>query len=277
MNIRANSCPSIMNPALLQKITPVVLTFNEEANLRRNLDSLPWAERVVIVDSGSTDATEAIARSYRNVTWRTRPFDSFRAQWEYAIHWTDIATEFVLALDCDMEVSAKLREEIAVGFLKGNYDGGLMPIDYRYHGRSLAGSICPPQIRIFRRDAVKVTQVDHGHKFEVAGPVYRFRNRLIHDDRKSLERWVESQLRYQRENEVELRNGHRGRARDYARRLGLMPPIIGMLAYLRAGGPFKGAAAARYAYERMTTESLLAVRLMDARLRRTDVGGQRSR
>jgi glycosyltransferase involved in cell wall biosynthesis len=257
-----------MNATRLKQITPVVLTFDEEANLRRNLDSLQWAERVVIVDSGSTDATEAIARSYANVTWHTRPFDSFRAQWEYAIHQTDITSEYILALDADMEVSAKLREEIVGGFLDGNYDGGLMPIDYRYYGRSLAGSICPPQIRIFRRDAVKVTQLNHGHKFEVAGPVYRFRNRLIHDDRKSLERWVEAQLRYQRENEAELRNGHRRRVRDYARRMGLMPPIIGLLAYLRAGGPFKGAAAARYAYERMTTESLLAVRLIDARLQR---------
>ncbi len=265
-----------MNSTSLKQITPVVLTFNEEVNLRRNLDSLPWAERIVIVDSGSTDQTEAIAQSYSNVTWHTRAFDSFRQQWEHAIHQTDITTESVLALDADMTVSAKLLEEIVGAFRRGNYDGGLMPIDYRYYGRSLAGSICPPQIRIFRRDAVKVTQLNHGHKFEVGGPVYRFRNRLIHDDRKSLERWIESQLRYQKENETELRNGHRGRARDYARRLGLMPPIIGLLAYLRAGGPFKGAAAARYAYERMTSESILAVRLLDARLRRTEVGGQRS-
>ncbi len=220
-----------MNSTSLKQITPVVLTFNEEVNLRRTLDSLHWAERIVVLDSGSTDQTEAIARSYSGVDWRTRPFDNFRSQWEHTFHQTDITTEYVLALDADMEVS-------------------------------------PAQIRIVRRGEVKVTQLNHGHKFEVGGPVYRFRNRLIHDDRKSLERWIESQLRYQKENEAELANGHRGRARDYARRMGLMPPIIGVLAYLRAGGPFKGAAAARYAYERMTSEGILAVRLMDARLRR---------
>src|SRR5260370_4551941 len=165
-----------MNLESLKHTTPIVLNFNEEANLRRNLDSLLWAERVVIVDSGSTDETEEIARSYSNVTWHTRPFDSFRAQWQYALDQTSISTEYVLALDADMEVSAKLLEEIAGVFLKGNYDGGMMPIDYRYYGRSLAGAICPPQIRIFRGDAVKVTQLNHGHKFAVAGPVYRFRN-----------------------------------------------------------------------------------------------------
>src|SRR5712692_9909832 len=79
-----------MNSTSLKQITPVVLTLNEEANLRRNLDSLHWADRVAIVDSGSTDQTEAIARSYPNVTWHTQRFDSFRAQWEYAIHQTEI-------------------------------------------------------------------------------------------------------------------------------------------------------------------------------------------
>jgi hypothetical protein len=91
---------------------------------------------------------------------------------------------------------------------------------------------------------------------------------LIHDDRKPLDRWVKAQLDYQRRNESELSNGGRGRARDYLRKLGVMPPLMGALAYVRAGGPFKGAAAARYAYERMATESILAIRLMNQRIKR---------
>ena len=57
-----------------------------------------------------------------------------------------------------------------------------------------------------------------------------------------------------------------------------MPPIIGTLAYLKAGGPFRGAAAARYAYERAVAEGLLAIRLMDARLRdqKSEIRSQRS-
>jgi hypothetical protein len=64
-----------------------------------------------------------------------------------------------------------------------------------------------------------------------------------------------------------LQNGGAHGLKDRLRRLGVMPPLMGALAYLRAGGPLSGAAAARYAYERMTAESLLAIRLMDDRIK----------
>lgn len=258
----------------LQNITPVILAYDEEPNIARTLGSLKWAQRVFVLDSGSHDGTESICRSFVNVSWRMRAFDSFKDQWEHALHNLGITTDYLLALDADMEVPAKLVDEIGAHFLKGKYNGGLMAFDYRYFGQSLAGSICPPQMRLFRRDAVQVTQQNHGHKFAVEGNVHRFRSRLIHDDRKPLERWVESQLRYLKDNELALTNGNGRGARGYLRKLGLMPPAIGLLAYIRAGGPFKGAAAARYAYERMTAESMLAIRLMDSRLRHQSESSQ---
>src|SRR5260370_18992965 len=129
-----------MNSTSLKQITPVVLTFDEEVNLRRTLDSLHWAERIVLLDSGSTDQTEAIARSYSSVDWHIRPFDNFRSQWEHTIHQTDIATEYVLALDADMEVSARLLEEIVGGFLKGDYHGGVDPLGFCFYGPFVGGS-----------------------------------------------------------------------------------------------------------------------------------------
>ena len=255
-----------MSATSLKTITPVVLTFDEEANLRRNLDSLRWAERVVVVDSGSTDATESIAKEFPNVAWHVRQFDKHLAQWEYGIRETGITTDYVLALDADMQVSESFLHELENEFPCGQAMGGVAPFEYRYHGRALSGSLCPPQLRLFQRSKVSITQPDHTQSFSVDGSVYRFKSRLVHDDRKPIERWVASQLAYQQLNEQGLSNGGRRRWRDQLRRMGLMPPIIGVLAYLRAGGPFKGAAAARYAYERMTTESILALRLMDARL-----------
>lgn len=124
----------------------------------------------------------------------------------------------------------------------------------------------PPQLRLFRRSEVRVNQPDHTQHFDVDGEKYQFKAALVHDDRKPLERFVASQLSYQLLNERELANGGRRRFRDHLRKLGLMPPIAAVLAYFRAGGPFHGAAAARYAYERAVCESLLAIRLLNRRL-----------
>lgn len=250
-------------------ITPLVLTYNEEPNIVRTLNALRWASRVVVLDSGSTDATERIARSYENVSWQMRPFDNHRAQWEYGIHRTGIETEYVLSLDADYEVPPEFVEELAQAFMPGGFDGGLTAFTYSFYGHPLSGSVYPSQYRVFKRSAVRVSQLGHTQVFEVEGSTYNFRTRLIHDDRKPLERWVSSQLAYQVLNEEILASGGR-RWRDHLRRFAIMPPVMALLAYFRAGGPFRGAAAARYAYERAVCESLLAIRVLNARMRQGD-------
>jgi glycosyltransferase involved in cell wall biosynthesis len=256
-----------MTDLSLEPITPVVLTYNEDTNIGRTLDSLRWAADVVVVDSGSTDETESIARSFPNVRWHVRPFDTHLAQWSYGISETQVATEYILALDADMQVTPSFVEELQKTFLPGRVAGGITPFEYRYHGHALLGSLCPPQLRLFRRAEVSVAQPDHTQRFSIAGEAYRFRSALIHDDRKPIERWVNAQLAYRLLNDKDLSNGGRRRFRDRLRHAGVMPPIMGLLAYLRAGGPLSGAAAARYAYERMTAESLLAIGLIDRRLK----------
>ncbi|HXD31057.1 MAG TPA: glycosyltransferase family 2 protein [Pyrinomonadaceae bacterium] len=249
-----------------ETVTPLVLTFNEESNIGRTLDSLQWARRVVIVDSQSTDRTAEIAKSYQNAVLYTREFDKHVNQWNFGIYETGIDTALILTLDADMHVTPELVTEIEQSFIPGNFAGGLIPFDYRYYGHRLRGSLCPPQLRLFKRDAVRVTQPDHTQHFSVDGEVYKFRARLIHDDRKPLERFVASQLAYQVLNDSELANGGRNRLRDHLRKLGVMPPIVGLIAYLKAGGPFYGAAAARYGYERAVCESLLAMRIINRKL-----------
>jgi hypothetical protein len=251
-------------------VTPLVLTYNEEPNIRRTLASLGWAKRVVVLDSLSTDATEAIARSFPNVDWRVRPFDSHRAQWEHGIHHMGITTEFVLALDADMTVPAAFVEEMESSFTNGGYAGGITPFEFRILGRPLAGSIYPAQIRVFKPGDVEVSQHGHTQEFSLRAPLYRFKTPLVHDDRKPLERWVSSQLSYSTLEARRISARRAYRWRDRVRALGLMPLVAGALAYVRAGGPWRGPAALRYAYERAAYECLLAIRLMSSRLEERD-------
>lgn len=252
---------------MLERVTPVILTYNEAPNIGRTLDALCWAKAVVVLDSGSTDETKRIATSFANVKWAERAFDSHQAQWEFAVRETGIDTEYVLALDADMEVTPTFKSELEEKFLPGNFAGGDVRFVYSYYGQALSGSLYPNQIRVFRPRDVKVTQVDHTQHFAVAGDVYSFQSYVIHDDRKSLERWVAAQLSYQVLNDETIsENGGPRRLKYSLRRAGIMPPLVGLLAYLRSGGPFGGAASARYAYERVVCESLLAIRLLNRRL-----------
>ena len=63
--------------AMLSSITPLVLTYNEQANLSRTLERLNWAKEVVVLDSFSKDKTCEIARSHSNVRLIQRVFDTF--------------------------------------------------------------------------------------------------------------------------------------------------------------------------------------------------------
>src|SRR5437016_201602 len=173
----------------LDAVTPLILTFNEEPNIARTLESLRWAARVHVLDSGSTDATEHIARSFPNVHWQQRPFDFHGKQWEYGVRQTGIESRYVLALDADMAVPDGFVEEMTTQFLSGAYAGAITPFEYRYFGRRLWGSLYAPQLRLFETTRVRVTQPGHTQEFHIDGETYHFSAKVIHDDRKPFERW----------------------------------------------------------------------------------------
>ena len=69
---------------MLDNITPVLLTFNEEPNIARTLAHLAWAKDIVVVDSGSTDGTLPTLANFPNVRVFDRRFDSHANQWRFA-------------------------------------------------------------------------------------------------------------------------------------------------------------------------------------------------
>lgn len=243
-------------------VTPVILTYNEEPNIAATLGALSWAERIVVMDSGSTDQTEGIARSYPNVSWFHRGFDTHGAQWRAAIEDTSIATSHILALDADMRPGPGFEEELNI-FLSEHGDGcARISFEYRVLGRALAGSIYPPQIRLFRKDNVRVEQIGHSQAFVAPEPVYHFRSRVIHEDNKPLDRWLRNQVSYASLEANRIQASRRKSFKDRLRILGISPAVWGLYAYGKSGGPFKGAASKAYATERLIFEAILSHNLM---------------
>ena len=92
-------------------ITAIILTWNEERHLARALDSLAFAERVVVVDSGSTDQTTAIAAAH-GAEIVTRAFVSQADQFQWALDTLTIATPWTLRLDADEVIEPDLAENL---------------------------------------------------------------------------------------------------------------------------------------------------------------------
>jgi glycosyltransferase involved in cell wall biosynthesis len=245
-----------------KRITPVLLTFNEAPNLARTLASLAWAERVVIVDSGSTDETKAIAEGFSNVNWKYRAFDTHAQQWNFAIRSAEITSDYVLALDADMTIRREFLDEAIQDFLPSNCSAAIVPFRYVVGGVVLHGSLYPAQARLFRRDSISVQQCGHTQVFQpAAAPLYRFKEFLLHDDRKPFDRWLRSQLKYAELESARLNSSSRLSLKDRLRRYGLMPLIAALTGYFRSGGLFAGKAAVRYAQERMLYECVLGIQL----------------
>jgi Glycosyl transferase family 2 len=242
-------------------VIPVVCTLDEEPNLERCLTSLRWARAVVVLDSGSTDRTEAIARGYPNVHWHVRPFDTFAGQWTHALALARPLGPLGLALDADMCTTEAWVAELEERFLRSDCVGALLAFEFRMGPQKLWGSLRRAEPRLFQLDRVRMEQEGHALRYVVTGPLLRFRSALRTEDRKSLSRWARNQLHYAALDAQHLHAGSARGLKAFLRRAGWMPLLAFLAAYVRAGGPLRGAAAKAYAAERAGYESLLSLQL----------------
>ena len=252
---------------MLDHVTPLILTYNEEANIGRTLDMLTWAREVVVLDSGSSDQTCDVARRFPNVRLVTRPFDNHAAQWNHGLQDTDIQSEWVLALDADYILTQGLVDELgALAPLPGT--GGFRT-RFRYFvlGKLLSGSMYPPVVTLYRRQGARYVQDGHTQRVVIDGSVMDLNNVIDHDDRKPLSRWLVAQDRYA-QLECDLlrqRNWAGLRWQDRIRKMIVVAPWLVPLYCLTFGLGFKdGWAGLYYALQRGVAETILSLKLLEA-------------
>ena len=91
------------------RLSVVVITLDEEAHIRRCLESVAWADEIVVVDAESRDKTVQIAREFTDRVI-SRPWPGFTAQKNFAL--AQSTAEWIFSLDADEEASPELRDEI---------------------------------------------------------------------------------------------------------------------------------------------------------------------
>ncbi|BAY74456.1 family 2 glycosyl transferase [Nostoc linckia NIES-25] len=250
---------------MLNKITPLILTYNEAPNIQRTLEKLTWANKIVIVDSYSSDETLEIIASYPQVKLFQIKFDTHATQWNYGL--AQINSEWVLSLDADYIVSEKLIEEIKELPEDSPIDGYFIKFKYCVFGKPLRGTILPPRQALFRKD--KSIYIDDGHTqlLEVNGKSAMLSSYIYHDDRKPLSRWLWAQDRYMVIEVKKLLDTPTNELSwgDRIRKQKLLAPFI-ILFYclILKGGILDGWRGWYYAFERVLAEILLAIRLIEA-------------
>jgi len=187
-------------------ITPVVLTWNEAANIERTLSRLEWAPRVLVFDSGSTDGTQELAQRFANVVVAERPFDSHAAQWEAAIRHTAVETDWVLALDADYVLTQELMTELGQIDLNGSCRAYRAKFKYCIDGIPLRASLYPPVVLLYDRGCGHYVQDGHAMRFTTSEPVADLEGLIHHDDRKSFDRFLAAQRTYARLEAQKIRS-----------------------------------------------------------------------
>ena len=249
---------------MLDQITPLILTYNEAPNMARVLAGLSWAKEIVVVDSFSDDETVEIARSVPKVRVVQRAFDCHRNQWDFGLKETGISTPWVLALDADYVVTKefvaeleKLRPDATTAAYRASFI-------YCINGKRLRSGIYPPVTVLYRRDAASYIQDGHTQRVAVDGTIQVLRAPLLHDDRKSLRRWFNSQARYTEMEAQKLRAADPAklsRVDRWRRWRVVAPPAMLVYCLFVRGGVFDGWQGFYYAFQRTAAELMLSVNL----------------
>ena len=184
----------------MTRLSVTIVVWNEEERLRACLESVAWADEIVVIDGESTDKTVALAREFTDRVW-VRAWPGFAAQKNFALD--QAAGDWVLALDADERVTPELRARIA-RILADDAAGRPVADGYALPRRNIFwgvwvrhGGLYPDhQLRFFRREAGRFVADAVHESVRVEGRVETLAEPLLHHSYRSLEDFVQRSNRY---------------------------------------------------------------------------------
>jgi len=170
----------------MPSISAIIITFNESLRIKSCLDSIQWVDEIIILDSGSTDNTIEICKRYTPHVYTT-DWPGFGKQKNRALQ--KATCDWVLSIDADEIVSAKLRSEIQEAITKSRVDGFEIPRLSSYCGQVIKHSGWYPDyvMRLIRRGKGAFSNSPVHEKLETNSKVEKLNNHLVHHSFENLE------------------------------------------------------------------------------------------
>ena len=195
----------------MPRLSVIFIARNEEARLPAALESVSFADEIVLVDAASSDSTAAIARRAGATVKSFADWPGFGPQKNRAL---DLATgDWVLSLDCDERVTSESREEMLAAISRPTADAYQLPRLSSFCGRPMRHSGWWPDhvVRLFRRGTARFSDDLVHERLLVNGTIATLRAPLLHEGYAALEDALAKMNRYTTDGARNLRRrGRRG-------------------------------------------------------------------
>lgn len=207
-------------------ITIIIPTLNEEANIPFSLKSGAFADQIFVLDSGSTDSTQAVAES-AGAQFVYHAWEGYARQKNWALNNLAITSDWVFILDADEMITPLLRDEllaIAGGDTATDKAGFYINRYFVWEGKEIrhCGYYPSWNLRFFRRGKAFYEEREVHEHMVVDGPVGYLKGEMHHEDRRGREFLWQKHLRYAeleaREMQKLVKSGSTG---------GLKPSFLG--------------------------------------------------
>lgn len=179
----------------MEDLTVLILTRNEEVNLPDSLKSVKdFAKRIVIVDSGSTDDTERIAKEF-GASFYSHEFENYARQFNWGLDNTEINTKWTLRLDADERLTPALCKELSE-LMKAHADddvnGVTMEASLFFMGKEMRhGGPQKRKLMLFKTGMARIEdrKMDE-HTILSSGRAIDCKEKFLHYDFKDMTFWI---------------------------------------------------------------------------------------
>ena len=180
----------------MASLSVILITMNEAENIRACLESVAWADEIVVVDGGSEDGTQDIAREFTPHVHVHPDWPGFGPQKNRAL---DYATgDWILSLDADERVTPALRAEIEAVLAAPQADACRVPRLSSFCGRFIRHSGWRPDyvVRLFRRGCGRFSENLVHESVVVDGKVAELQQDLVHYSYRDFDDVIDKLNRY---------------------------------------------------------------------------------
>ncbi len=182
----------------MQKVSAIIPSFNEERNIAQAIESVLWADEIIVVDSFSTDTTVDIVTRYENVTLIQHEYENSAAQKNWII--PQAKHDWIFLLDADERVTPQLEKEVKSILNKENIKevGFWIYRSNDFMGKRLnySGWQGDKVVRLFKKSCRYENKRVHAEIITDNGTFGALENKLLHNTYHGFDHYIAKLNRY---------------------------------------------------------------------------------